>query len=174
MKKGWAQLLVPDVLVPSVMAIDPLLLARHDLLIVDLDNTLVFPETLESPEPVARWFQKVSRSRRVVCVSNSPSVRQRSADVQRLFGCALVVGRGKKPSARLFREIQDAYRVPSERIAVIGDRLLTDVVFGNQGGATTILVQPLSPRESLLIRVVRVLERFLLKFQAGESSGKNS
>jgi predicted HAD superfamily phosphohydrolase YqeG len=45
--------------------------------------------------------------------------------------------------------------------------MFTDILFGNLNGLTTILVNPLSSREHILIRIVRKIEAvtlFLLDF----------
>ena len=48
--------------------------------------------------------------------------------------------------------------------AMVGDQLFTDIVAGNRLGLTTILVNPLSPREFIGTRLVsRTAERFVLR-----------
>jgi len=50
-----------------------------------------------------------------------------------------------------------------EATALVGDQLFTDILGGNRLGLHTILVRPQSAREFPLTRVVRVLERALLR-----------
>ena len=48
-------------------------------------------------------------------------------------------------------------------IAVVGDQLLTDILFGNKMGITTILVNPLSLTDKIFTRFNRYRERKIYK-----------
>ena len=48
-------------------------------------------------------------------------------------------------------------------MAVIGDQLLTDVLFGNRVGITTILVNPLSVHDKIFTRFNRRREKKIYK-----------
>jgi len=47
--------------------------------------------------------------------------------------------------------------------AVIGDQLFTDVLGGNRLGLFTILVSPISDKEFIWTRIVRKLEKHVLR-----------
>jgi predicted HAD superfamily phosphohydrolase YqeG len=51
------------------------------------------------------------------------------------------------------------------QICIVGDRVTTDVVMGNQHGSFTILVAPLDPsKDNVVVRTVRSFEdRWLVK-----------
>ena len=50
-----------------------------------------------------------------------------------------------------------------ETTAVIGDQLFTDVLGGNRLGIFTVLVSPISDKEFIWTRIVRMLEKSILK-----------
>jgi len=53
-----------------------------------------------------------------------------------------IVGAGK-PSRRKLRQAVAAMNLPIEQVAMVGDRLFTDVLAGNRLGMFTILVEPM-------------------------------
>jgi hypothetical protein len=69
----------------------------------------------------------------------------------------------RKPRRRGFREALKAMGLKRSEVAVVGDQVFTDVWGGNRMGLFTILVIPLNKKEFLLTRLVRKIERWLLK-----------
>jgi predicted HAD superfamily phosphohydrolase YqeG len=53
--------------------------------------------------------------------------------------------------------------LPASQVAVVGDQVFTDVLGGNLAGAYTVLVRPISQKELGYTRLVRRLERLILK-----------
>lgn len=60
----------------------------------------------------------------------------------------------------MLKEIKDHFNcIEEERIAIVGDRILADVVMGNRFGFFTIYVSPIEPsKENLMVKVVRRFE----------------
>jgi predicted HAD superfamily phosphohydrolase YqeG len=53
--------------------------------------------------------------------------------------------------------------VDPKKIAFIGDRILTDVLFANYNGFFSILVDPIDPNlEKINVKLVRIFERLLI------------
>ena len=50
-----------------------------------------------------------------------------------------------KPSRSALRKVQENLQISSKEIAIIGDRIFTDVLAGNRLGFYTVLVWPLGP-----------------------------
>jgi HAD superfamily phosphatase (TIGR01668 family) len=48
-----------------------------------------------------------------------------------------------KPSRRKLKKAAEAMNLPVEQVAMVGDRLFTDVLAGNRLGMFTILVEPM-------------------------------
>jgi hypothetical protein len=49
----------------------------------------------------------------------------------------------RKPSRRKLKKAAEAMNLPVEQVAMVGDRLFTDVLAGNRLGMFTILVEPM-------------------------------
>jgi HAD superfamily phosphatase (TIGR01668 family) len=49
----------------------------------------------------------------------------------------------RKPSRRKLKKAAQAMNLPVEQVAMVGDRLFTDVLAGNRLGMFTILVEPM-------------------------------
>jgi HAD superfamily phosphatase (TIGR01668 family) len=143
--KHWGRLLQPDlVLGDSILGLTPELIHQHQLkgLILDVDETLV---PFNQPQPmleVQHWAQNVQTITTLVLVSNNlnhPRIR-RIADALDL---PYFTGAGK-PSRRKLRKAMQLMNLPAHQIAMVGDRLFTDVLAGNRLGMFTVLVEPMS------------------------------
>lgn len=154
----------PDISVSRISDLDPATFRGRDLVVLDLDNTLVIPETCETIAEIRTWVEKLRSHSRCIIVSNSRTRRERHARIEELFGCPSITDAPRKPLRSLERHLIAASGVSHPRIAVIGDRLLVDVLFGRRIGALTVLVRPLSKRERWDIRFVRLVENALLYF----------
>ncbi len=72
------------------------------------------------------------------------------------------IGKAKKPLTSGFRRAATELGVTPEQCAVIGDQIFTDILGGNLFGATTVLVQPVTPADLPHTRVLRRLERVIM------------
>ncbi|MDD3705135.1 MAG: HAD hydrolase-like protein [Clostridiaceae bacterium] len=68
-----------------------------------------------------------------------------------------------KPSKTAFRRAMKLMNSVPANTAVIGDQIFTDVLGGNRLGLYTILVAPISDKEFIWTRIIRKLERHILK-----------
>lgn len=153
--------LQPDlVLGECVIAITPELIQRHHLrgLVLDVDETLVPMREAETTPEVRAWFAQVRAQVPIWLVSNNihePRIRRIAESLQAPY----ITGAGK-PSRRKLRQAATAMDLPVEHIAMVGDRLFTDVLAGNRLGMFTILVEPmvspLSKPGKYLVRSVEV------------------
>jgi len=53
----------------------------------------------------------------------------------------------RKPSRKKLRQAVDAMNHPVDKVAMVGDRLFTDVLAGNRLGMFTIFVEPMESTE---------------------------
>ena len=139
-----AAILQPDLILgDNVLALSPEILARYGIegLVLDVDETLVpLKEKEVSPESI-EWVARLKKVVPISLVSNNLSSNRigriaRSLDVPYILGA-------RKPSRRKLRQAIEAMNLPVERVAMVGDRLFTDVLAGNRLGAFTILVEPI-------------------------------
>ncbi|HHW74588.1 MAG TPA: HAD hydrolase-like protein, partial [Firmicutes bacterium] len=68
-----------------------------------------------------------------------------------------------KPRRRAFRKALQILDLTASETAVVGDQIFTDVLGGNRLGLYTILVTPINDKEFIWTRMIRCLERFVLK-----------
>ena len=143
---AWGQLLQPDLaLGDSILGLTPELIAHHRLkgLILDVDETLVSFKQSQPVEDVRQWLQQIqSLSISVVLVSNNVSHQRISRIAEALGVEAFYIAAGK-PSRRKLREAATLMQLPHHQIAMVGDRLFTDVLGGNRLGLFTVLVEPM-------------------------------
>ena len=121
----------------------PYLLSRGlSAAVLDVDRTLLPGRDVTLPDPVLVWLTDAKRRLKLHLFSNSPS-RARIAAVADQLGVSFTCG-ASKPRRGALRRVIDELDLPPERIAMIGDRLFTDVWCGNRLGLYTVLVRPIS------------------------------
>ncbi len=127
----------------------------------DLDNTLVPWDSDKANPELLAWLAKVKAQGFKVClVSNAVSDRVRSFTMQLQIPGWHKAG---KPFARGFRAAMQALGVSAVETALIGDQVFTDMLGGNRLGMYTILVVPMSKNEFIGTKIVRRVERVLLR-----------
>ena len=97
-----------------------------------------------------------------LCISSNSDQRARV----RAIGRELVVPQlswASKPRRWGFRQAMELMGTIPQTTAVVGDQIFTDVWGGNRLDLWTILVCPLSTNDFVTTRVVRLLERWLLR-----------
>ncbi|WP_337868767.1 YqeG family HAD IIIA-type phosphatase [Meiothermus sp.] len=167
-------MLRPKAHLQSVTAITPQWLEERGLkaVLLDLDNTLVPYKTYgEAPEGLVEWLQTLKEAGiQVMLVSNGSRRRVR-------YWRAKLGVPGFGPAGKPWFGFRKALRrlaLTHRQVAVVGDQLFTDVLGGNLVGAYTVLVPPLSKREMGYTRLVRKLERWVLRNPSfGLAAGTN-
>ena len=141
----WWKLLTPSLVLPSsVCAVTPALLERYALrgLIVDVDDTIVCSSHLDIPEEVIRWAESLKQNYPIWLVSNNFN-QQRIQQIADMLGLPCR-SRAGKPSLGAIKQALATMQLPPHQVAMVGDRLLTDVLAGNRAGMFSILVQPIA------------------------------
>lgn len=172
-------LLVPHLSVPSISHIDYHALktfAGIEGVIFDKDNTLtapydefVHPDASKGLQHVLEVFGKD----RVAILSNSAGTFQDDPDfrhairIEHSLGIAVIRHKEKKPGG--LEEVLQHFQISDPaRICMIGDRLLTDVVFGNIHGMLTVHTLPLckgkldNAADNWTAKILRPVENQLL------------
>ena len=141
------ELLQPDLVAPGTLAELPLhqLLAQGiRALVLDVDRTLLPRHGSEMPEPMEAWLRRAQQTLPLHLFSNNPS-RSRIGGVAEQLGVAFTTSAGKPRRGPLQRVIEQL-DLPHAQVAIVGDRVFTDVLAGNRLGLYTVLVKPVDPQ----------------------------
>ena len=155
--------LYPDIYYESIFDIDIKDLKDLDIkgVVVDIDNTIVPWNDKELSEEVFNWFKKLIKEGFKLClISNGMSKRVEYFSNQLDIPA---IGKAVKPRKKAFRKALNILDVQKDKIAVIGDQIFTDVLGGNRMGFTTILVDPLNKQEFITTKIMRFLEKLVIK-----------
>jgi HAD superfamily phosphatase (TIGR01668 family) len=130
-------------------------------IIFDMDNTLVpWNDRAVYPRLASYLARLAERGFRLCIVSNNS--RERGGQLALDLGVP-AVWYAVKPRRRAFRKALQILDLTASETAVVGDQIFTDVLGGNRLGLYTILVTPINDKEFIWTRMIRCLERFVLK-----------
>jgi HAD superfamily phosphatase (TIGR01668 family) len=161
---GPMRLLTPNLRLRSIYDLPiPWLKEKHiRAILTDLDNTLVPWRDYRVARELAEWFRNLhGNGFRTVILTNarpSPTIQKMSEELE----TELVVG-ARKPVQRFFRRALEKVNASPAEACVIGDQVFTDVLGGNLVGCYTVLVEKIGHREFFGTRIMRILERRVLK-----------
>lgn len=114
-------------------------------LVLDVDRTLLPRRGHQLPAAVADWLERAQAEQlRLHLFSNNPS-RQRIGSVARQLGVDFTTS-AAKPRRGALRRVMAELAIPPEQVAIVGDRVFTDVLGGNRLGLYTVLVRPVNPQ----------------------------
>jgi len=155
------QLLVPDLVVKNpIWHLDVNLLPGIKGIVLDVDNTLLGNREQEVSPPVRNWVGQVRQQMPLWLVSNN-CFHQRIKSIADSLDVPFYAN-AAKPSRRCVRLAIEAMGLTAPEVAMIGDRLLTDILVGNRLGMYTVLIQPPAPIDAPS-RLVRDSEFWLAR-----------
>lgn len=156
-------LLIPDIHYESVFLIDSDKLKQKGIegIIIDIDNTLVAWETKEANEKVLSFIKILLEEGFKICMISN-NTRKRVEKFNEVLELPAIHKAGKPRNAP-YRKAMELLQTHHNNTAVIGDQLFTDILGGNRLGLFTILVTPISPKEFIWTRLMRKLERIVMR-----------
>ncbi|MCT0207564.1 YqeG family HAD IIIA-type phosphatase [Synechococcus sp. CS-1332] len=112
-------------------------------LVLDVDRTLLPRRQATMPVQAELWLRHAREQMPLHLLSNNPS-RRRIGAVADTMGLPYTTSAGKPRRAALRKVLLDL-DLPPAQVALVGDRLFTDVLVGNRMGLFTVLVKPIDP-----------------------------
>jgi uncharacterized protein len=153
-------LLQPDlVLGSSVLNLTPELLSLYKIkgLVLDVDDTIVPIGIGIAPPELILWIQQIKEIVPVWLVTNNPNQVRIGAIADSLSLPYFLSA--AKPSRRKLRQAIEAMKVEPAHVAMVGDRVFTDVLAGNRMGMFTILIEPIVGADSSIgFSLIRSIE----------------
>ncbi|KAH9287463.1 hypothetical protein KI387_031580, partial [Taxus chinensis] len=140
-------------------------------IVFDKDNTLTAPYAPSLWPSLVHSLQdcKSVFDGRIALLSNSAGLYQYDPDgseanaLEELIGIP-VIRHGTKKPAGTAKDIEKYFGYDPSLLVMVGDRHLTDIVYGNRNGFLTILTEPLTlAGEPFIVRQVRKLEGLLVR-----------
>ncbi len=163
MRSTFLKLLSPNKHLNSIYELDTEELRSRGIrgIIADMDNTLVPWNDRTVYPQLASWLAHLKEEGFRLCIVSNNS-RERGGQLACDLGIP-AVWYAVKPRRRAFRQALQIMNLTPQEAAVIGDQIFTDVLGGNRLGLYTILVTPISDKEFIWTRLIRKLERMVLR-----------
>ena len=139
-----AILLQPDLILGNTITnLTAQILQQYQIkgLVLDVDETLVPLRERDASADLKQWVAEIRQIAAIWLVSNNLS-QTRIGNIAQSLDLPYIVG-AKKPSRKKLKQAAEAMNLPVEQVAMVGDRLFTDVLAGNRLGMFTILVEPM-------------------------------
>ncbi len=141
MKRNWLKPdWQPELIIPNI-PIEHLLIKGIKALVLDVDGTLIPSHEIVLHESVILWIKKAKRNFALHLLSNNPS-RRRIENISQQLDINFTF-RAAKPTKSALTRVLDQLNEEPKNIAILGDRLFTDILVGNRLGLYTVLVHPL-------------------------------
>jgi hypothetical protein len=121
----------------------------HSLLL-DVDGTLVNRKSNMIPKAVKIWIRESKKFFSLYLISNNPS-KKRIANIAKELNLRYKYN-ASKPRKKVTLSVIKEIGCESKNIAIIGDRIFTDIIVGNRCNIKTILVKRLK-RDGLPIKL---------------------
>lgn len=157
------KLLKPKIHLESVFMINSQILKNNYIkgIIIDIDNTLVAWEAKNVDKKACEFVERLLQEGFKICILSN-STKKRVEEFNKDLNLPAIYNAGK-PKKSAFIKAMKMLQTDALNTAVIGDQIFTDILGGNKLGLFTILVNPISTKEFIGTRLVRVFERFVLK-----------
>lgn len=142
----FSRLLTPDWLASTTLAQLPLgSLEQRGIraLVLDVDRTILPRRQASMPPSAEQWLRHAALRMPIHLLSNNPS-RRRIGGVAESLGVPFTTSAGK-PRRSALRRVLDDLGIDAAHVALVGDRIFTDVLVGNRLGLFTVLVRPIDP-----------------------------
>ena len=130
---------------------------------MDVDGTLISGKKVSLRESVKEWVRELKNEFYVYLVSNNPS-RLRIDEVAKELRLRYK-HKASKPRRSVVKSVIETIPYTSNEIAIIGDKIFTDILVGNRLGLFSILVKPINSK--FKNNIVQIMEKKIAKLIGG-------
>lgn len=129
-------------------------------LVFDIDNTILPVNKIEVTKELKDFFMELKKNFTICLLSNN--TKQRVKPVAEKLQ-VLSVWKANKPSGDAYNKLKQKITITNNNTAMIGDQMLSDIVFGNKYKLYSILVEPVKKKYDIKTGTSRILQNFLMK-----------
>lgn len=126
----------------------------------DLDSTVMKSKSGIFDEQTQQLFERLQKDFFLMIISNNSNedyINKATSQVN-----FPVIGNAHKPCTKVSKEFLKSHGISINEMVMVGDRPLTDILFGKRLGCKTILVDSISWfEEKPIVRFARSLERIV-------------
>ena len=149
----------PDRLLAAYDNVTPELLRQKGvrLLLCDLDYMLAPKSVKTPPEGVKPWIDGLKAAGITVMILSNNRSGKRVDEFCRQLGIDYV-GHAQKPLTKGLRRAMDKAGVTARETAMLGDKLLTDMLAANLAGAAALMVEPMGGAVTTWQKVLHAMQ----------------
>ena len=123
------------------------------VLIYDIDDTLIPSNEIKLKKETINLITKLKKDFKIILLTNSPSFRSNKIKNQLDVDCYSL---SMKPLKYNLNKIMKNY--DKKDVVLIGDRLLTDIKLANNYNIMSILVDPITNHNFILVKIMKILK----------------
>ncbi len=142
---SWKNRLQPNLLLSdTILSLTPEMLVANGIqgVVLDVDETLIPFTMAQVSAELLIWVESIRAVVPQIWLASNNVSENRIQRVAEALQVPYVTAAGK-PSRRKLRRVVEAMKLPPEQVAMVGDRLFTDVLAGNRLGMFTVIVKPM-------------------------------
>ena len=131
------------------------------ILVFDFDNTIVEGGNHIVSEKLKELFIELKKTFEIYIISNTLN-KSKIDSFASACGVSYVYD-ARKPSLKGYKQVARFNNIEKNKICMIGDQLITDILGAKRMGFFSILVDPINLNEWIGTRINRVLEKIIFK-----------
>lgn len=150
--------LYPKIYLKNVQEITYEMLKENGILgvILDVDNTLI-DYYKNMPEGVLEWCIDLKQKGIRFCIASNSNKKEKVEMVAKKLDIPYVYF-AKKPLKKGLITASRKMEIESNKVAVVGDQIFTDILGANRVGMFSILVEPIEEKDILITLIKRPIE----------------
>lgn len=126
----------------------------------DLDSTVMKSKSGTFDEQTQKLFENLKKDFFLMIISNNSNPEYIAKAVSQID--FPVIGNAHKPCTKISKKFLKEHGISIDEMIMVGDRPLTDILFGKLLGCKTILVDSISwQEEKPIVRIARAIERLV-------------